>query len=87
MPTKEERLAELKAQMDEIENEPDPNAPSRSTITNVTIDLSDPAQVKRGIAMGLLDKGDLDEFDEAPAETDPEAEPEDAPQRKRERYD
>lgn len=89
MPSKkEQRLAELRAELEELEAEPDPAPVGRSVATQVTIDLSDPVQVKRGIAMGLLEKGDLDEFDDPPEGGDGEDAPDaEDPPRRRARYD
>ena len=79
---------EEQAQLDALQKkaeEPEPNV-NRSRVDNisVTIDLGDPEQVKRGLKLGLLERGDLDEFDEK--EEQEETEEEEAPRRKS-RYD
>ena len=84
--TKEERRAELEAELADLDKpEPSPNGNTRNL--NLTIDLGDPEQVKRALKLGLLEKGDLDEFDD-PA--DPAGDPEpadDDPPRRRQRYE
>ena len=64
-----------------------PDAPettkSRADNVNITIDLGDETQVRRALKLGLLDKGDLDEFDDP--DPDPDADPDappDGPRRK-----
>lgn len=54
---------------------------------NITIDLSDGAAVKRALSLGLIDKGDLAEFDDDAAAADDDGDddagdPEPAPRRR-----
>ena len=62
------------------EPEPAPGG-GNSRNLNITIDLGDPEQVKRGLKLGLLERGDLDEFDD-PVDPDADPDPDDPPRRK-----
>jgi hypothetical protein len=56
----EEQLLE---QLSKKRDAPDEPAGSGRNV-NITIDLSDGAAVKRALSLGLIDKGDLAEFDD-----------------------
>lgn len=83
--TKDEQRAELERQLAELDKPDEPTGGTRSHNVNVTIDLGDPEQVKRGLKLGLIDRGDLDEFDEPASDDDPPANDDDPP-RRRQRY-
>ena len=85
MPLSKEEQEQLEA-LQRKADEPDPPAGGGSTRNlNITIDLGDPDQVKRGLKLGLLERGDLDEFDDPdPDGDDPPADDE---PRRRQRYE
>lgn len=85
--SKEERRAELEAELEALDSEPEVGR-SRADNMNITIDLSNPDSVRRALKLGLLERGDLDEFDEPAAENGDGGEPEaEEPPRRRQRYD
>jgi hypothetical protein len=71
----DEEKAQLKALQDKSEA---PDEPAAGRMTNITIDLSDPAAVKRAVKLGLLnaftedDEADDDEVDDDEPDEEPE---------------
>jgi hypothetical protein len=57
----EDQLAEL----ERLRDAPDDDRPGRGENLNFTIDLSNDTAVRRALKLGVLTRGDLDEFDEA----------------------
>lgn len=57
-----------------------PDAPAgRGENLNFTIDLSDDTAVRRALKLGVLTRGDLDEFDDDPDDGDGDADGDDDP--------
>lgn len=61
MPLTDEQKRQL-AELEALRDAP-PESSSRGGEVNVFVDLSDPAAVKRALRLGVIERGDLDEFD------------------------
>lgn len=82
----DEEAKQLEA-LQKKQSEPEPSNGGRSEgrNLNITIDLGDPDQVRRGLKLGLIERGDLDEFDDPEPESEP---PEgEEPPKRRTRYE
>ena len=86
MPLSKEEQATLEALQKKAEEPEEPQGFGSNRNLNITIDLSDPEQVKRALKLRLLDKNDLDEFDD-PDPDDPDPDAGDDPPRRRQRYE
>lgn len=86
MPSKEERRAELEAELAELDK-PEPQGNGRTENLTFTIDLGDEVQVKRALKLRLLEKGDLDEFDDPDPAGGEDPPADEDPPRRRQRYE
>lgn len=68
---------------DEDEDEKEDAGPGRLENVNVTIDLGDEAAVKRGLDLGFLTLGDIEDAGDEDGDDDKEREPDKAPKRER----
>lgn len=56
-----------------LKDAPDDPGPSRGENLNITIDLGNDVAVRRALKLGVLTRGELDEFDDAPDDDDADA--------------